>query len=143
MIQRIQSVHLLLAAACAALMFFMPVYGGTMQDGSVKEMMVSGNFLLFLLAIVLTGLPFITIFLFKNRPLQMRLVWLSILIGILTTVMVYLKATDFGADPQMNFKTTTFKVSAALPVASVVFLFMAFVGIRKDEKMVRSLDKLR
>ncbi|MES2776468.1 MAG: DUF4293 domain-containing protein [Bacteroidota bacterium] len=143
MIQRIQTLYLLLAAGCAALMFFMPVYGGTLQDASIKNFMVSSNYALFFLVIVLAIVPFVTIFMFRNRPLQMKLVWLGILLSLLTIALVYLKSVDFGAATTNNFKTASFKVSAALPVAILVLLFMAFGGIRKDEKLVKSADRLR
>jgi Domain of unknown function (DUF4293) len=143
MLQRIQTLYLLFAAACAAAMFLMPVYGGSLQDGAVKNFMVSSNFLLFILVILLAIIPFATIFLFKNRPLQMKLVWVSILLTIVAIILVYVKAVDFGADKTLNFKASSFKVSAALPVLELILLFMAFGGIRKDEKLVRSVDRLR
>ncbi|MEO7311904.1 MAG: DUF4293 domain-containing protein [Chitinophagaceae bacterium] len=143
MIQRIQTLYLLLAAACAALMFLLPVYGGTLQDGSIKNFMVGDNFILFLLVILLVLIPFITIFLFKTRPLQMKLVWMGILVAIVTIALTFMKASDFGAGKVLNFKAATFKVAAALPVLSLVMLFMAFGGIRKDQKLVKSVDRLR
>ncbi len=143
MLQRIQTLYLFIAAACAAAMFLMPVYGGSLQDGAVKNFMVSSNILLFLIVIVIAIIPFITIFFFKNRPMQMKLIWLSILLCILAIVLVYVKSTDFGANPAFNFKAASYKVSAALPVLELILLFMAFGGIRKDEKLVRSVDRLR
>ena len=143
MLQRIQTIYLLLASACAAAMFLMLVYGGSLQDGAVKNFMVSSNFLLFIVVILMAIIPFATIFLFKNRSLQTKLVWLGILISFVAIILVYLKAVDFGADKTLNFKASSFKVSAALPVLELVLLFMAFGGIRKDEKLVRSVDRLR
>jgi len=143
MIQRIQTLYLLLAAGCAALMYFVPVYGGTLQDGLHKNFMVSSNYLLFILVILLTLIPFLTIFLFKNRHTQIKLVWLGILIGIVTIILVYLKATDFGTPATNTFKASSFKIAAALPIVVLVLLFMAFSRIRKDEKLVKSVDRLR
>jgi len=105
--------------------------------------MVSSNYLLFFMVIVLAILPFVTIFMFKNRPLQMKLIWVGILLSIVAIILVYVKATDFGADKVANFKASSFKVSAALPVAVLVLLIMAFGGIRSDEKLVKSVDRLR
>ena len=44
MIQRKQSVWLLLAAVCAALMFVWPLYGGTLQNGSVKYFLANSSY---------------------------------------------------------------------------------------------------
>ena len=69
MIQRIQSVWLLLAAACAFASFKFPYYTGTNARGPASyELKADENFLLLLTTIVVGGLAFFTIFLFKKRP---------------------------------------------------------------------------
>ena len=143
MIQRIQSVWLLLAAACAAAMFFFPVYGGVLQNGLPDNYLASSSYLLFLLAILSTALPLLTIFLFRNRQLQMKLTFLNILLGIGLMVMIYLKANNFAAQNATVFKASSYKVAAALPILSIILSIMAFRGISADEKLVKSTDRLR
>ena len=71
MIQRIQSVWLLLAAACAFATFKFPYYTGTNSKGlSPYELKATENFLLMLTTIVVGGLAFFIIFLFKKRKVQ-------------------------------------------------------------------------
>ena len=141
MIQRIQTLWLLLATAAAGSMFFLPVYGVKMQDSTFKNFIVSASYPLFILVIALALLPLLTIFLFKKRSLQMKLTWLGILLAILTAFIVYLKAGDFAA--HFNAGSSSYKIAAAMPVVTMVFLFLAFRKIRSDEKMVRSVDRLR
>ncbi len=143
MIQRIQSVWLLLAAACAAAMFFFPVYGGVLQNGAVNNYLASSSYLLFLLAIVSAVLPLITIFLFRKRQLQMKLTFVNILLGIGLMVMIYFKANDFAAQNATIFKSSSYKVAAALPILAIILSIMAFRGISADEKLVKSTDRLR
>jgi hypothetical protein len=143
MIQRIQSVWLLLAGACAAAMFFFPIYGGVLQNGLPNNYLASSSYLLFLLAIVSSALPIITIFLFRNRPLQMKLTFLNILLGIALMIMVYFKANDFAAQNATIFKSSSYKVAAALPILAIILSIMAFRGISADQKLVKSTDRLR
>lgn len=143
MIQRIQSVWLLLAAACAAAMFFFPVYGGVLQNGAVNNYLASSSYLLFLLAIVSAVLPLITIFLFRKRQLQMKLTFVNVLLGIGLMVMIYFKANDFAAQNATIFKSSSYKVAAALPILAIILSIMAFRGISADEKLVKSTDRLR
>lgn len=143
MIQRIQSVWLLLAAACAAALFFFPIYGGVLQNDTVDNYLASSSYLLFLLAIISAALPFITIFLFRNRKLQLKLTFLNILVGIGLIVMIYLKANEFAAQNATVFKSSSYKIAAALPVLAIILSIMAYRGISTDEKMVKSADRLR
>lgn len=143
MIQRIQSVWLLLAAICAAAMFFFPVYGGVLQNGLPDNYLASSSYLLFLLAIVSAALPFITIFLFRKRQLQMKLTFVNILLGIGLIVMIYLKSNEFAVANAAIFKSSSYKIAAALPILSIILSIMAFRGISADQKLVKSTDRLR
>src|SRR3978361_710437 len=107
MIQRIQTVWLLFAAGCAVLMFFLPIYGGVLQSGAVKNLLSSSYYLLFLVEILFAALPMISIFLFKNRQLQLKLTFLNILVAIMLMVMVYFAVNNFVTDPINLFKSST------------------------------------
>jgi hypothetical protein len=75
------------------------------------------------------------IFLYKDRKLQMRLCLLGL---VLSTGIIALYIT------QMNkmFKTTL-ALFAVLPFLMLAGYYLAFRNIRKDDKLVKSLDKLR
>jgi len=89
--------------------------------------------------LILTGgsiiLSTVTIFLFKDRKMQIRLCLLGLLLSIVIIVryiMLMNKLTN-----------TTLALYAILPFVFLASYFFAFRDIRKDEKLVKSLDKLR
>ncbi len=141
MIQRIQSIWLLIAAACAALAFLLPVYGGKLQTQQTKELLTAENYLLAIAAAALALVPVICIFLFKNRPLQLKLIWLSILLCAVFIAVLFLATNNFSQG--QNFISKSYKLGALAPIGALVFLVLAFKAIRKDEKLIKSLDRLR
>ena len=141
MIQRIQSVWLLLVVASAFVSYSLPLYKGNLQDNSVKNFFIPDNFLLFLLVFGLAALALVCIFLFKKRSLQFRLTIFGVILSILAIFLEYIKTADFKQTN--NFKSGSYYFGAMLPVAMVIFFIMAARGIYKDEKLVKSMDKLR
>lgn len=154
MIQRIQSLYLLLAAVCVGIMLFMPLaqfYDGA-TDCTMKAFMLSGgdNFavrpMLYLgiLLSLATLLPLITIFLFKNRMLQVRLciVEIVLLVGALVMcgIYCYLCYKTVG-DVENGAATVT--VWNGLPLLSLIFTVLATRAIFRDELLIRSLDRIR
>ncbi len=136
MIQRIQSVWLLLAAACAFATFKFPYYTGTNVKGlSPYELTASENFLLMLTTAVVGGLAFFLIFLFKKRELQLRLCVLGILLEALLIFLYYREV--------QTFTKGTYALTAILHSVIVICFFLAARGIHKDQKMVKNSDRLR
>nr|MBP8942218.1 DUF4293 family protein [Saprospiraceae bacterium] len=86
----------------------------------------------------------ITIFLFKNRKLQKALV-LAGIVGILATNLVV--GATFLAPTQsiMNISNATITpgIGAFMPVIAMISLIFAYRGISKDDKIVKSMDRLR
>ena len=138
MIQRQQTLWLLLATIAALLSFMFPFVTGKGIEKAIevdKTIKAGSGFLL----LICTGASLILsaaiIFLYKDRKLQMKLCLLGLVISILIIVLYIL---------QMNKLTnSTLALFSILPFATVVGYFMAFRNIRKDEKLVKSLDKLR
>ncbi len=138
MIQRRQTLWLLLATIAAVLSFMFPFVTGkeaikNMQADKVID--AASDFFL----LILTGgsiiLSTVTIFLFKDRKMQIRLCLLGLLLSIVIMVryiMLMNKLTN-----------TTLALYAILPFVFLASYFFAFRDIRKDEKLVKSLDKLR
>ncbi len=62
MIQRIQSLWLLLSALCATLILFVPVFSGATADGLVKIFSIRENLILLLIVALSIVIPFITFF---------------------------------------------------------------------------------
>lgn len=149
MIQRIQSLFLLLAALSSAGMGYFNLWKVKLMKGvtaSEEYFNALSSYLIFIIVMVSILLSLITIFLFKNRKLQFRLTVINILLAIGAIVLQYVKVGQL-ADKLMNDGSTiisaTYLPAAFLPVVTLVALFLAARGIYKDEKLIKSLDRLR
>ena len=120
MIQRIQTVYLLLAALCAAL----------------NAVLGAGVPWLWIASVVMALGAVGTIFLYQQRPLQATLCTVLMAVGV-----VYYLAV--GAYQHTLGGTLQFTWPMALPALAIVCCFMARKRIMKDEKLVRSLDRIR
>ena len=145
MIQRIQSVWLFLAALISAGLFYFGVYkADTVVNGvTVTELLKATNhYPLLLIALVTIILPLVAIFMFKNRKRQISLAVIGIIsnISFLTVTMMKVGNINNTVPTPVN---STYLPGAVLPVVSMVFLILAIRGIRKDEKLVKSVDRLR
>lgn len=141
MIQRIQSLWLLLAGLAGLATYKLPLWRGTLQDGSVKEYMGPENLLLFALIVAASVLAFVTIFLFKNRSQQKGLALIGILLSIGIIVLEVLQVDEFRQG--LNVARNSWQLGALMPLLMLVFFFLARNGISRDEKLVKSLDRLR
>jgi hypothetical protein len=141
MIQRIQTIWLALAAACGFMMARAPLFNATLADNTMREYLATESLLAFALIIGVAILSVIAIFLFKNRTTQFKLAVTGIL---LSAIIVGLQVWAVE-----NFKKTiplvkgTYQWGGLLPIAMFIFLWLAARAIRKDEKLVKSLDRLR
>jgi hypothetical protein len=148
MIQRIQSVWLFLAAMLNGLLFLFPLYrynhpmGGMIpspwQYESVKTYVP-----LFILAAVITVLPLVSIFMFGDRKRQKGMVWISIISisGFISLMLMRVSNLKNATPPAANFEYVLPGVLVTL--GALVFLVLALRGIRHDEKLIKSLDRLR
>ncbi len=140
MIQRKQTLWLLLATAAAVLTFMFPFATGEelVEKTAMKqntEITAGSSFFTLLLTIASVGISAIAIFMFKDRKLQMRLSLLGLLIAAGIFVLYILE--------MRKLVTSTPALWAVLPLLTIAGFFLAFRGIRSDEKLVKSLDKLR
>lgn len=156
MIQRVQSVWLFLAALVLTCMLFLPLLT-TSVDGSefslysnglYKQKLNAGKSILTktgdFMPLAVTNVAAITvslltIFLFRNRTLQKRLILASILLIVALYVLVYINLQYIPGDTA-QFK---FGLGIFLPPLAIIFCALAFRGIRKDEQLLRSADRLR
>ena len=142
MIQRIQSFWLFLAAAFNAspliLSFYEIPVNGTAAGGIIK---VTNHFPSLLLTVVCTLLPLVTIFFYGNRKRQTSM---SVICGLATssllTTLLSRTNTLITATPGAN---GNYGISGILLALSIVVIVLAILGIRKDEKLVKSVDRLR
>lgn len=146
MIQRIQSIFLFLAALAGFGVLGFP-FATSPSATEVHSLFadakfdVSDNIALLLLFGLAGALALGSIFLFKNRPLQMRLTQLSIVAGVIGLVLaVILFWQDKNSPPAEMINDG---MSAYLPFGLLLFGILALRSIGKDEKLVKSMDRLR
>ena len=151
MLQRIQSLWFLLSIAALSAMFFFPI-AELHKQGIVYFFKMSGFFeikgsqlikhepiiILLILNVFISFLSLLNIFLFKNRNLQIKLCLItSLFLIIFSGVILYL--TYFVN----NYDSVFYKVSSIFPIIAFIFIMLARIGIKSDEKLVRSIDRIR
>ena len=156
MIQRVQSIWLLLTTLTLICVLFFPIVSNH-ANGEVFSIYKNGFYiefqgtsgsgyslslfplLLVISNVILVLLPFATIFLYKNRTLQKRMcvVIMVLLAGFNFWVLQSAQGIHGG------LKDVSVSVGAFLPILSIIWCFLAFRGIRNDERLIRSADRLR
>lgn len=151
MIQRIQSVYLLAAVVVLLMILVLPIatlvnaqsdsftylfYGIVNSEGQIALQ----AFPLATLLVIMPIISLISIFLYKKRILQMRLCIYNILLmlGSIGLILFY----SFQAKNNL-FTETIFSFPIVLPVVAAILTYLAFRGIRKDEILVKSIDRIR
>ncbi|GAB5472330.1 MAG: DUF4293 domain-containing protein [Maribacter sp.] len=136
MIQRIQSVYLLLVALFAGVGPFMAYLWLDMQGGEFyaqNELWIS---IAFYAAAVLA---LVTIFLFKNRQNQFVMNRLNMILQLFLLGFFVYRSLNLSGETLVSEKG----IGMLIPVFSIVFLVLANRAIKKDEDLVKSVDRLR
>ncbi|HMI06825.1 MAG TPA: DUF4293 domain-containing protein [Flavobacterium sp.] len=137
MIQRIQTVYLIIALIVAAVLpFFFSLW--TLSDGKAFYFMQSQ---LYAALIGLSAaLSLLGILSYKKRQHQFVIGRLNIILNlILLGLFVYRSLNVSGETPAVSEKG----IGMFLPIISIVFLVLANKAIKKDEDLVKSADRLR
>ena len=140
MIQRLQSIWLLLAAAAAFCSLQFAFYSGNMiieNQSKRVELTAQSNLLLLILTAGVGIASLIAIFLYKNRKMQLRIVLITLLVSILNLVLFFMQTKKFAPGEG------SYSLTAVFAIFIPILLFFAVRGIRRDEKLVKSLDRLR
>lgn len=138
MIQRIQSLWLFLASSIAALIWFLPVFS---DDETGKIFFITESLVLLLVLVFSGSISLVTIFFFKKRSAQKQLIILNICLALGIITLEYLQIENFKSN--FGIKQGHWQISAILPFFIILFLSFAYRGIRKDEKLLSSTDRLR
>lgn len=152
MIQRIQSVYLLIAAILMAVVvctplavllgvsdsFYLFKSVGIFADGS---RFVYPSWAIAACAGVSALISFVAIFLFKKRKVQIKMCYISIILIILfyAAFAFYLSAGQTALDA----KFTKVEYGLALPAISLVLTVLALSKIKADERLIQSLNRIR
>jgi hypothetical protein len=141
MIQRLQSIWLFLAAICGFALTQVPLFIGRLTNDVVKKIIATESLLLFAISVGVACLAAACIFLYKNRPLQFKLSVVGVVLSILVICLEVWYIEKFKTSTQII--RGTYYWGGLLPIAMTIFFFLAARGIYKDERLVKSLDRLR
>lgn len=155
MIQRIQTLYLLLATGLMALFFFLPIAHFTTEVGTAlfKSYELVGadgvveqipSYLMFL-SILAVALPFYVIFRFKNRLHQIRfcVVEMILQVGVLIVAGLYCyRLYALFAEAYEAFAMEV-RWPILCPLAALLFTWLAMRAIFRDEMLVRAADRIR
>jgi hypothetical protein len=156
MIQRKQSVYLLLVAVIMSWLLIRPYaeivlkdnhvlefYSHTIKSYSSDQDYVNIKYTIpLVLLVLLTGsLNFVNIFLYTRRVIQIRLCMVSaalLAIILLTMLYYYIMINHSYAHWRQSFR-----LASIFPVVGIILNFMAYRGIHQDEMLVKSYDRIR
>ncbi|MBK8806343.1 MAG: DUF4293 domain-containing protein [Bacteroidales bacterium] len=155
MIQRIQSIYLFLVFAFSVVMLFTPLVtflAVSQPDGIVlkafhyttltNEVFPESSILFSLGGVIslVAILSLVAIFLFKNRALQIRLSIYIMIFLVAIMGLIYFYSYKIVADNEVDYKVHVF---ALFPIISIILAFLAFNAIRKDEALIKSINRIR
>jgi hypothetical protein len=135
-----QSVWLLSAAVLAFISLKTSVFSGNILIDNVKQhqhFTAMSSLPLMILTVGVAIASIITIFLFKDRKLQLKIGITTLVISLLNIFLYYWKTSSFVPTEW------TFDLTIAIVIAIPVVLILALRGIYKDEQLVKSVDRLR
>ncbi|MDE6190444.1 MAG: DUF4293 domain-containing protein [Muribaculum sp.] len=138
-IQRWQTLFLLLAAICMALVSFLSLGTGTLPCGDTGCLSSLDFLPLFIVNILVTVLLVIDIFLFKNLGLQKKVAMVNILLEIVSIVIIGLLMI-----PSLSLShILVLSWTAPLPVVALILTILARSRMSADERLLKSYDRLR
>ncbi|MBK6397409.1 MAG: DUF4293 domain-containing protein [Bacteroidetes bacterium] len=150
MIQRIQSLFLLGVVILSIVLMYVPVYELvnenvplTPPDGTEVANTTFTIFNSAILAIIngaVCALALVSIFLYKNRNLQVRAINLALLLTCGLIGLLFFSADSMSTTLQAKVH---YLYGTYIPVILAIFLFAAIRYIKRDEALVRSADRLR
>jgi len=155
MIQRAQSVYLLSVSVLMIFMIVLPVAEIAIKGGEIliyhnyglksysaeNAKIIFSTFPVTILTCVIALISFINIFLYNNRNLQMRFCIYNIILLIGLVVLIYFYYTLMRK--RLDILNHTFKIAIVFPIISAILTLLSLKGIRRDEALVRSCERLR
>ena len=147
MIQRIQSVYLFFIAGFMLAMFFLPVAifstasaeSFILQPVSLFSFPKCSGWILSGLLLLISIISLWAFCSYKKRLKQIKLCYLNVVLIVLVCIMLVIIYLPFASENGIS----TFKFPATFPLIALILDFMAISRIKKDEKLVRSLDRIR
>ncbi len=171
MIQRIQSVYLLVIGLLFLLLFFVPImtidfylsdntpavieilpFGITQADMSAGGVVIETIPTIWygILVVLTTVLPIAVIFMYKNRWLQMRLIIADMVLqlGVMAFMAYYIYkgymlVESLNAIAPDSALPPSLSLVCVVPLVTLILSYLAFRGVIRDEMLIRSLNRIR
>lgn len=139
MIQRIQTLWLLAASICGFATLKLSFYSGNKLDATnVKQFVplnATTNTILMVLTACVAAAALVLIFFYKDRKTQLLVTLAATVLSILNIVLYFTEIKKFVEG--------NYDITSVLAFLVPLFLLLAARGIYKDEKLIRSVDRLR
>ncbi len=155
MLQRIQTIYLLISAVLFCALFFLPL--AAVRAGDVfYTFQVAGLFTslspaelvyptwsLMVIAVIIVLSFFLCIFMYRKRILQIRICIFNILLMIGFCVLTGFYLWQFYHSPDLSNLKIYFRFGGSFPIIAIILNYLAIRNIGADETLVRSLNRLR
>lgn len=155
MIQRIQTLYLLIITVLSVILLFNPVAGlinstdavnyllnfkGLVQVNANSNEVLASIWSLNTIALIIPLISLLTIFLYKKRILQIRLSFINIVLmaGYYGILFIYL--WQYGKELNADWYL---KSISSFHLINIILCFLAIRSIGKDEALVKSLNRIR
>jgi hypothetical protein len=135
MLQRIQTVWLLVASACGFLSLKASFFIGSISTEAASNFTGMNDLLIMILSIISATIAFVAIFLYMTRPLQFKMILAAFILNAVVLVLYFLAFK--------KYTTGGIALGSVASFAIPILLVLAGAGIYKDDKLVKSLDRLR
>ena len=154
MIQRIQTVYLLITEILIGLLYLLPfaeisvknnvAYRADMQgiylEGTPNGDLIQRHWPIFLCWVAMMILIFAAIFLYKNRKLQLRLLNISLLTLLCFGGLILFELRSGAQRLSGQFSLTVYMV---IPFIAILLIFLAVKAIKRDDLLIKSIDRIR
>ena len=143
MIQRIQTVYLLLASIISGVLIFVfNLWKSIGKNIFALDLIDNESYVLKLIPVLFlisAILAFVAVFLFKNRKLQFVIGRLTILVNLILLGVLINVSLTLPGEASVSEKG----IGMFIPILAILLLVLANKAIKKDEDLVKSVDRLR
>jgi hypothetical protein len=155
MLQRIQSIYLLFASAVLFALFLFPLAHNIFVDGKLINVSVTGVYeivngqdhqvqpflALTIVTVIAALIPLVVVFLYKNRKQQITMCYVAIL--LLIGYSFWMAQTVKKVVGPITLEYRNMGIGLFLASLSIILIIFAIKAIQRDEKLVKSADRLR
>lgn len=147
MIQRLQTVFLLIASVGLSIQVFFPLLAaapnadqGYYQDGLL---FTRENTIALVLVILAAVMALLSIFLYKNLGLQKKVILGAVVILMASVIVAGLTFSEATRSVYAAQAGVTLRLGAFMPILGLFFLWLSYRYVTKDQKIIKSMDRLR